>query len=56
MNEVVQLRPKPQEETDFGELIQLYLETRDAKEALDKTTQATPPTVHVGDEPRSRVS
>jgi hypothetical protein len=36
MNEVVQLRPKPQEETDFGELIQLYLETRDAKEALEK--------------------
>jgi hypothetical protein len=36
MSEVVQLRPQPSQETDFGELIQLYLETRDAKELLEK--------------------
>lgn len=35
MSEVVQLRPQPKE-PDFGELIQLYLEARDAKEALEQ--------------------
>jgi hypothetical protein len=35
MSEVVQLRHSAPEDPDFGELIQLYLETRDAKERLE---------------------
>jgi hypothetical protein len=36
MNEVVHLRQPQPKEPDVGELIQLYLETRDAKEQLEQ--------------------
>lgn len=36
MSEVVQFKRPPSKEVDFGALIQLYLETRDAKTAVEK--------------------
>jgi hypothetical protein len=36
MSEVIQLRPPQPSQSNFGELIQLYLETRDAKAVLER--------------------